>query len=109
MIRTIPFLLALLVLVAANQPVLGGVAPGKAKAAATCQTCHGMDGKATVPTAANISGQQKGYLIAQLEAYRSGKRQHEQMGIISKMLSDQDIQNLAQWYSSIKVTIEMPQ
>ena len=73
------------------QPVsAGGLAAGKAKAEAMCQTCHRIDGKATIPTAANLSGQQKGYLVAQLQAYRSGKRRHEQMGIIAKMLSDQE-------------------
>ncbi len=84
------------------------LAAGKAKAQAMCQTCHGMDGKATIPTAPNLSGQQKEYLKIQLEAYRSGKRRHEQMTIISKMLGDDDIANLAEWYSSIKISIEMP-
>ncbi len=86
----------------------GDLAAGKAKAEAACQTCHGIDGKATIPMAANLSGQQKGYLAAQLQAYRSGKRKHEQMDIIAKMLNDRDIENLAEWYSSIKVSIEMP-
>lgn len=81
---------------------------GKAKVETVCQTCHGVDGKATIPMAANLSGQQKEYIIAQLEAYRSGKRKHEQMTIIAKMLSDEDIENVAEWYSSIKVTIELP-
>ncbi len=67
-----------------------------------------MDGRATVPMAANLSGQQKEYIVAQLEAYRSGKRHHEQMSIIAKMLNDDDIENVAEWYSSIKITIEMP-
>jgi len=87
----------------------GDMTAGRAKAQATCQTCHGLDGKAVVPMAANLSGQQKGYLIAQLEAYRSGKRKHEQMSIIAKMLTDEDIKNLAEWYSGIKITIELPQ
>jgi cytochrome c553 len=85
------------------------LAAGKAKAQAVCQTCHGLDGRATVPMTANLSGQQKEYIIAQLEEYRSGKRKHEQMAIIAKMLSDDDIENVAEWYSSIKVTIELPQ
>ena len=88
--------------------VAGDAAAGKAKAQAMCQTCHGMDGIATIPMAANLSGQQEGYLIAQLEAYRAGKRQHEQMSIIASSLSDDDIENLAAWYSRIKVTVEVP-
>ncbi len=86
----------------------GDLMAGKAKAEATCQVCHGLDGRATVPMAANLSGQQKEYIVAQLEAYRSGKRHHEQMNIIANMLTDDDIENVAEWYSSIKITIEMP-
>jgi cytochrome c553 len=59
--------------------------------------------------AANLSGQQKEYIVAQLEAYRRDQRRHEQMNIIAKMLSDDDIENVAEWYSSIKITIELPQ
>jgi len=91
-----------------NQVFAGDLMAGKAKVEATCQVCHGMDGQATIPMAANLSGQQKEYLIAQLEAYRTDKRRHEQMNIIAKMLSDDDIENVAEWYSSIKITIEMP-
>lgn len=93
---------------AGNQALAGDLTAGKATAEATCQVCHGMDGRATVPMAANLSGQQKAYIIAQLEAYRSGKRRHEQMNIIAKMLDDDDIENVAEWYSSIKITIELP-
>jgi cytochrome c553 len=106
-------LIPLVLLVVAAGPCAGtaragDLTAGKAKAEAMCQTCHGVDGKATIPMAANLSGQQKEYLIAQLEAYRSGKRKNEQMAIIAKMLTDEDIENVSEWYSSIKVTIELP-
>jgi len=106
-------LLLALVLIAAtglvgNRAFAGELMAGKAKVEAVCQVCHGVDGRAVVPMAANLSGQQKEYIIAQLEAYRLGKRQHAQMSIIAKMLSDDDIENVAEWYSSIKITIEMP-
>ena len=91
-----------------NQALAGDLMAGKAKAEATCQVCHGLDGRAIVPMAANLSGQQKEYIVVQLEAFRAGKRHHEQMTIIAKMLSDDDIENVAEWYSSIKITIEMP-
>ncbi len=86
----------------------GDVAAGRAKAATLCQSCHGVDGVAVLPGAANLSGQQKEYLREQLRAYRSGSRQSPQMGIIAKMLTDADIENLSDWYASIKVTVEMP-
>ena len=111
MTRILPVLAVLLVSAAGpadNQAFAGDLAAGKAKAEAACQVCHGIDGRATVPMAANLSGQQKEYIVAQLEAYRAGERRHEQMNIIAKSLNDDDIENLAEWYSSIKITIEMP-
>lgn len=108
-ILPMPPLVAAAVLLLAGPAAAGDLAAGRAKAEMTCQTCHGLDGVATQPMAANLSGQQKLYLIAQLEAYRSGQRRHEQMSIIAGALSDEDIENLAEWYSSIGVTIEMPE
>lgn len=83
-------------------------AAARAKAQILCENCHGKDGVAVLPGAANLSGQQKEYLREQLRAYRSGSRQNPQMSIIAKTLTDADIENLADWYSSIKVTVEMP-
>ena len=103
------FLLLLLLCLAAGQSNAAELAAGKAKAQAVCQTCHGIDGHATLPMAANLSGQQEDYLIIQLKNYRAGKRQHAQMSIIAGMLTDEDIENVAKWYSSIKVTIELPE
>ncbi len=94
---------------AGERAFAGELSAGKAKAEATCQVCHGLDGRAVIPMAANLSGQQKEYIIAQLEAYRGGKRHHEQMSIIAKMLTDDDIENVAEWYSSIEITIVMPE
>ena len=84
------------------------VAAGKAKVQSTCQTCHGMDGQATLAMVPNLSGQRKQYMIIQLQAYRDGKRQHAQMSIIAQMLSDDDIDKVADWYSNIKVSVEAP-
>lgn len=104
------FPLALLGLVFFGQTAQAGdPVAGKAVAAQICQTCHGMDGVGTMPMVANLAGQQELYMIAQLKAYSSGKRHHEQMSIIVKMLKPGDIENVAAWYAGLKVTIEMPQ
>jgi cytochrome c553 len=87
---------------------MAGAAGAPAKVEALCQTCHGEDGKATVAGTPNLSGQQKEYLIGQLRAYRSGSRRNEQMSIIAKSLTDDDIERLAEWYASIKITVEKP-
>lgn len=90
-------------------PALAADAPAaRAKARTLCQNCHGENGVAVLPGAANLSGQQREYLRAQLRAYRSGSRQNDQMSIIAKTLTDADIENLSDWYSAIKVTVEMP-
>lgn len=92
-----------------SAPALAGDAvAARAKVQTLCQNCHGENGVAVLPGAANLSGQQKEYLTAQLRAYRSGSRQNDQMSIIAKTLTDADIENLADWYSAIKVTVEMP-
>ena len=82
---------------------------GRSKVETLCQTCHGMDGIATTTTVPNIAGQQMDYLVIQLEAYRSGKREHPQMTIVSQNLTDEDIENVSHWYASIKFSVEMPE
>ncbi len=92
------------------QPALAAdIAAGKTKAAQICQTCHGMDGRGTQAMVANIGGEQKQYLVKQLNAYRAGEREHAQMTIIARMLSDEDVDNLSAWYASIVASFEIPQ
>jgi cytochrome c553 len=79
------------------------------KKTALCAVCHGVDGIAKNPDAPNLAGDNANYIIKQLRAFQSGARQHEQMTIIAKGLSDEDVANLAAWYSALKVTVEMPQ
>ena len=92
------------------QPIgAADLAAGKSKAETVCQTCHGMDGRGISAMVANIGGQQKQYLVKQLGDYRTGRRQHQQMSIIVQMLSDEDIDNVTEWYSSIVATFELPE
>ena len=85
---------------------------GKSKAQTICSACHGMNGVAAsggnsviVP---NITAQHKDYLIQKLTDYKSGKIQHAQMTVIAGMLSEQDIENVSEWYSRIKIKIFDP-
>ena len=64
-----------------------------------CQTCHGMDGRASIAMVANIGGQQKQYLV----------KQHAQMSIIAQMLRPEDIDNVTEWYAHIIATFEIPE
>jgi cytochrome c553 len=90
----------------------GAVAAGDAKAgrarAQMCQACHGVDGMSKMPDAPNIAGQVEAYLVAQLQAFKSGARKSETMSLVAAGLSSDDIDNLAAWYSSIEVAAKVP-
>jgi cytochrome c553 len=62
-----------------------------------------------MPDVPNIGGESADYLTRQLEQFRSGDRKHEQMSIIASGLSDEDIGNVAAWYSSIQFEVTVPQ
>ena len=95
-----------------NYLYAGDLLLGKEKAATVCSACHGMDGQATSggnsPLTPNITAQEKEYLLAKLKDYKSGKINHPQMSLIAQMLSDEDIENVSEWYSNIKISIELP-
>lgn len=82
--------------------------PAKQKVQTLCQICHGMDGVASDSMVPNLSGQHKMYMVIQLEAFRDGTRQHPQMSIIARGLTDEDIDLVAGWYADVKVTVESP-
>jgi cytochrome c553 len=84
------------------------LAAGKKKAA-QCTVCHGKDGIAVNPDAPNLAGEAAGYIERQLKAFKSGARQHEIMSIVAQALSDEDIADLAAWYSAMKVTVQVPE
>jgi cytochrome c553 len=78
------------------------VEQGRAKSLA-CQACHGSAGIGTAADIPNLAGQKAPYLKAQLIAFRGGDRKHELMNAIAKQLSDDEIENLAVFWSSLPV------
>lgn len=81
--------------------------PGRSKAR-QCAVCHGPLGLSSAPDAPNLAGQPRIYLEAQLKAFRDGRRVHQVMTVIAQPLSDADIADLAQWYSSLVVEVKEP-
>ena len=80
---------------------------GRAKAQA-CAVCHGSLGVATHPQAPHLAGQPAEYVRAQLRAYRSGARKNDMMTLMAKPLSDDDIDQLAAWFASIRIEASAP-
>ncbi len=85
----------------------GDVAAGRQKAL-QCQTCHGLDGMSKLPEAPHIAGQPVPYLIKSLNDFRQGVRKNEMMDVVAKELTDQDVADLAAYYSAIEVTAKPP-
>lgn len=86
----------------------GDPAAGKRKAQ-QCMACHGVDGVSRQPDAPNIAGNSELYIETQLRAFRSGKREHQQMNVIADALSDEDVADLAAWYSAIEISVTLPE
>ena len=69
--------------------------------AATCANCHGTDGRAVAGSgSARLAGQSSGFIIEQLQAFRSGSRPATVMHQLSKGYSDAQIRDLAAYFSA---------
>ena len=81
---------------------------GKAQAMRACAVCHGPVGISLAPNTPHLAGQPALYLDEQLRHYRSGRRRHEVMAVIAKSLTDDQINNLSEWFSAIRIEASEP-
>ena len=77
------------------------------KIAGQCRTCHGLEGFAKIPIAPHIGGEPVGYITRQLTAFRDGTREHEMMSVVARSLTDQQIADVAAWYSGHQAVAEL--
>ena len=93
------------------QDIKGDVKAGESKNA-MCVGCHGIKGyQASFPEIHKvpmISGQAAKYIASSLNAYKKGERKHPTMRGIAETLSDQDIADLAAYYSASGVAAGVP-
>lgn len=68
----------------------------------TCVGCHGADGNSLVPNFPKIAGQHAAYLEKALKDYRDGFRNNATMQSFAKGLTDEDIKELAAYFSAQK-------
>jgi len=78
----------------------GDVAAGKTKSA-MCAGCHGTNGQGVPPNPA-LAGKPEADIAQALRDFRSGKRVNPVKKAITASLSEQDIENLATFYASLK-------
>jgi cytochrome c553 len=91
------------VLPAAAQTPAGDPEKGKTKSA-TCAGCHGIPGWRNAYPNYNVprlGGQHAAYIVSALQAYRSGTREHATMHAIAVNLTDEDMADLAAYFSQL--------
>jgi cytochrome c553 len=78
----------------------GDAEAGKAKSM-VCAACHGANGEAMIAEYPNLAGQGEGYIVKQLQDFKAGQRQNPLMAPMAAPLSDQDMQDLAAYFSAM--------
>ena len=93
------------VTVSAQAQKITGNAENGSKKVAMCIGCHGIVGyQASFPEVHKvpmIAGQSETYLASALAAYKGGDRKHPTMRAIADSLSEQDIADIAVYYSRL--------
>lgn len=69
--------------------------------AITCAACHGEKGVSQNPLWPNLAGQKKEYLVKQLNDFKAGRRQDPIMSTMAQTINEQDIVDLATYYSQL--------
>ena len=73
---------------------------GKAKSK-TCAACHGADGNSIDPQYPRLAGQYNLYLQQALHEYKDGRRKNAIMVGFAGALSDQDIEDISEFYATL--------
>lgn len=72
------------------------------KLVVSCNVCHGEGGESINDLWPNLRSQKKGYLLKQLQDYRSGLRKDPLMSPQSVNLTDEEIEKLSEYFSTLK-------
>lgn len=94
---------AVLALAALAWPAQAGLEEGRVKSQ-VCAACHGADGNAANPDMPSLAGQPRQFIVTSLFMFREGTRKHELMTPFAATLSNADLNDLAQYFSSQKLT-----
>lgn len=66
---------------------------------ANCLSCHGVHGYTVNELWPNLAGQKAQYLLKQLQAFQQGTRQSPIMNVIANELNEQQMKDVAEYYS----------
>jgi len=93
------FVSIVLATLSANSLASGDAEAGQTKSA-TCMGCHGLAGNSTMPNFPKLAGQGEGYILKQLQEFKSGARNNAIMAGVVAILSEQDMMDIAAYYST---------
>jgi cytochrome c553 len=65
-----------------------------------CAACHGLHGHSTLAGTPHLDGQDEQYLVAQLLAFREGRRDNAPMRAAVGSLTEKDLREIARWYAA---------
>ena len=65
----------------------------------SCAHCHGTDGNSTASVYPSLAGQTREYLYRQIKAFKEGQRKNSMMSPAVVVLSDEDMRDLAEYFS----------
>lgn len=73
-----------------------------------CFECHGENGQGVVQGSngvenkfAKLAGQLPSYILKQIQDFRSGARKHDQMAIVARNVSDEDVRDIAAYFAAL--------
>lgn len=89
---------------AVNAQTITGDAKAAEAKVAMCIGCHAIPGyRASFPEIYSVpllGGQNAGYIVSALQAYKKGDRKHPTMRSIAASLSDQDMADISEYYAA---------
>ena len=91
---------SILALIFCSLPVFGA-ADDYQKLANMCIACHGSDHHTAVPPLPHLKWQNKLYLTTQLSVFKNGQRQDATMTKVAQLLSEEDIEKLADYFYTL--------
>lgn len=97
-------LVAVLAVATGSAGAAGNPEAGRQKAAA-CMACHGPDGNSLADMWPKLAGQVPEYIVKQLQDFKAGRRSDEQMSPQAANLGEQDMQDIAAFFASQKVSV----
>ena len=66
-----------------------------------CAPCHGDEGIARDVEVPHLAGQNERYLYNQLKAFHAGKRGHKEMKVMSRHMTEAEMEAIAAFYAGL--------